>query len=220
MFALERLLREGPHRRGFASGVRPGSWFFPTLIQLAWIIYNASFGFRAQNPAGGPTSESTPAIRRAREMQGVVVINRVRQMLRLSPGWAPHAGGNFRQYGTEPAVQRNEPGFGLNLPGNQLAFNECMAAARRALQYKWSPLDAPELLGGAQFYAHHRSLLSTVNGADNHRVAASEPMYWPGKPHGERTGWLLLIGRNEAVLRLTREWEQTHADEIQYPSTI
>jgi len=53
MFALERLLREGPHRRGFSSGVRPGSWFFPTPIHLAWIIYNASFAFRAQDHAGG-----------------------------------------------------------------------------------------------------------------------------------------------------------------------
>ena len=216
---------------------------FPSPQQLAWIIYNSSFGLREH--------ESCPAgeIRRSREATAIVVINRVRQRVPPIPGWERHAPFVDRHgpaQGTEPAVDTNRPGRSLNLPGNRDSFEGCLAAARVGYERRWMPLDSATLLGGAQAYGHVWVCCWPPTVADSVNrcpvVFRYGPLWSPNirntvppeyiktvngqrrcnRCHRDVSGFrqYLLVGRSEAILRQARDWESAHASEILYPDRI
>jgi hypothetical protein len=215
---------------------------FPNPQQLAWIVYNSSFGFRVHE------SSTAEEIQRSRDATAVVVVNRVRQRINPAPGWERHAPSEDHgpARGTEPSVPVNRPGRSLDLPGNRDSYASCLAAARTALDRRWMPLESPALLGGAQAYGHVWVCCwpPTVADSVNHCpvVLRFGPFWSPGgagsvperyfetrsgerrctRCHRDLSGFrqYLLVGRGESFLRRARDWERAHAGEIRYPETI
>ena len=221
MTVLEQLLRQERFE-------------FPSAQQLAWILFNSSFGFRPH--------ESCPAgeIRRSREATAIVVVNRVRQLVAPPPGWERDAPSREHgpAVGTEPAVQLDRPGYGLEVPGNREAYNDCLAAAQLALHRRALPLDSPQLLGGPQAYGHvwvccwRPTVADSVNRC--RVILRYGPLWSPNSPnevpgryvdtsHGQRRcnrchrdlthfRRYLLVGKDEGQLQRARNWESRHAE--------
>jgi hypothetical protein len=152
---------------------------FPTLDQLTCILYNESFGFRGSNP------EETHNIRHSRLAMALVIMNRVRQRIGRRPGWTVDRSLPVEQRATAPAVPITDPGYGLDLPGNQDAWNECWLLAGEALQRRFAPLGSFQ--HGCQFYSHTTSEGTSTILRDHvpvrHHIG---PLPWPG----HATQWL------------------------------
>lgn len=125
------------------------SWQLPTETELANIVYNNSFGFRAEQGSNA----SSPLIRDSRLAIAVVVVNRARQDI----GWGWGHGTERESNPPMHASRDNKEHItgrwnALDLPGNETAYRECQNVALIALSWKSLPLDSEVLLWGAQYY--------------------------------------------------------------------
>ncbi len=204
--------------------LREEGFYFPTQEQMAAILYNESFGFRAEHPRGEATfqvdgRQLTPAaarelIRYSRLATALVVINRVRQRVGRRPGWTTSLSIPIAQRVTAPAEMREGGGYSLSSQGNQEAYSECLTLAGEALQRKLAALRT--IQHGYQFYSHTDSALTSTILAD--RIPVREhigPLYAPYRtetPHR----YLHLAFRIDLLERAER-WEQEAVSEFLEP---
>ncbi len=207
--------------------LRNEGYYFPTQQQLASILYNESFGFRAEDPEQRENfvvdeheltaEEAGRLIRYSRLATALVVINRVRQRIGRRPGWTETLDVPPAQRVTAPAERHTSSGYSLSIPGNQQAWDECQAVAGEALQRRLQPLGS--IQHGYQFYSHTDSERTSTILADHIRVMEHiGPLNCPQRrPNPFRYLHLAFrLDRFEAALR----WEQESVAEFLQPFGI